>query len=115
MVRTMSEDDVHAAGSPEDWESVELERRRPLGVAISVRMPADLFQRIERHAADHSVTVSEVIRQAAEAFVTRPAYTPMITVISVARATLYMAGPYVFGESTRGSQTSTIDSLTLSA
>ena len=108
----MSDDRSNAAGNPEEWEPVELERRRPAGVAISVRMPADLLRRVERHAARHSLTVSDVIRQAAEAFVARPAQTPRFTVIATARATLYMASPYAsIGDRTRGSQTSTIDSM----
>jgi hypothetical protein len=107
----MSEEHTNDAGSPDEWEPVELERRRPAGVTVSVRMPADLLRRIERHATDRSSTVSDVIRQAAEAFVSRPSYTPVFTVIATARATLHIASPYAsIGDSTRGSKTTTIDS-----
>src|SRR5690348_10477165 len=90
----MTDDRMNAAGPPEDWEPAELEPRRQTGVAISVRMPAQLFRRIERHATEHSMSVSGVIRNAADEYLGRPARPPVITLVATAYATLYVASSY---------------------
>jgi hypothetical protein len=85
---------ARAAGDPAAWEAVELEARKPAGVALSVRMPADLYARIERYAADNSKTVSEVIREAADALVSgQPARPSAVTLTATAGVTFILNSP----------------------
>ena len=90
----MGTEDQSTGGNPDQWEEVELEGRKPAGVVVSVRMPADLYHRIDRYAEQNSITVSEVVRRAAEMLVSgAPARGP-ISLVATANVTFTLASPF---------------------
>ena len=60
-----------ASGSQD--EPVTLRVNRPTGAVLSIRVPSELAIRVDEFARERSVSMSEVVREALEAFFTRPA------------------------------------------
>jgi len=63
----MSREDALRALNEADWSSAEVERApRPVSVVHSVRLPAELSERVEAEAQRRGVTPSAVIRELIE-------------------------------------------------
>lgn len=77
----MSRDEALRALKDTDWTSADVDRApRPVSVVHSVRLPAELSQRVEAEAQRRGTTPSAVIRQLIEAGLNAAAGDTTITV-----------------------------------
>lgn len=58
------------AGDSDTWESAEIKVKRPSTGVISVRMPAELLISLESYGHARNLSISDVVRRAAESLVT---------------------------------------------
>jgi hypothetical protein len=102
------------ATDPTGWERAQLRRAKPVGASLSVRVPADLAVSVETYAQAHHLTVSDVLRQSVEQFLTEtPSAMPPVYYFFVSGTTagtyLRTGGPMTLEpRMTQGSGASTI-------